>query len=317
MRLKSKVVAAAVLLLYGAATDAIFAGVKVITPPLTNARSPELLYVSDGWQSINVLDAAKPSDQPLTVIADTNGPGALAVDDNQWLYVVNIFDSTVSIYKRGQAKPFRTLTKGLDMPTAVAVGTDGTVYVVENSGYLVTYLKGTTTPSSSTYYGIPFVGVAIDAANDIYATEGQNTSYGGVQIHPGSSQINVLFGTEFGEAYAVGLSQDLAGNFVVPGMIKANQNDGKVFMYSPVGGDPLNIQPIMLPAMGQAAFNRTGQVLYVSEGLGFPEPIDIYRYEYHTQHFRRLDYLKLAITSAVGLALSPRMPLATPKQPSH
>ena len=75
-------------------------------------------------------------------------------------------------------------------------------------------------PSSSTHHGVPFVAVAVDGANNVYATEGENGSYGGILIHPGSSQITGLFSTAFSEAYATGLCQDLAGNLVVPGGLR-------------------------------------------------------------------------------------------------
>jgi hypothetical protein len=52
---------------------------------ITAPEARDLLYVGDGQQGIYVFDAARPGRQPIEVIADSNGPAALAVDNNQWL----------------------------------------------------------------------------------------------------------------------------------------------------------------------------------------------------------------------------------------
>jgi hypothetical protein len=312
MILRTIFAVAVTVLFCTAATRASFAETRMFGTGSSpaNARFADRLYISDGQQGIYVFDAAKPGRRPITVIADSSGPGALAVDNNQWLYVANTLNNTVGIYKRGQTKPFRTLAKSIDMPTGVAVGNDGMVYVVDNEGDLVTFPRGSTVPSSSTHYGIPFVGVEVDGANNVYAIEGENTSYGGVQLHPGSSQIVVLFSTQFNEAYATGICQDLMGNFVVPGRFQAT--NGKAFIYPTAGGEPLNIQPIRQVGIGQAAFNSSGRVLFVSEGGGIEEPVNVVRYEYRVNRFRNLGSFQVPLSWPVGVALSPRMPLFMP-----
>jgi hypothetical protein len=308
-------IAAAAILFFGTALGASAAKPGTFDPSGSLViRSTNRLYVSDGQASIYVYDAASPGRQPLEVIADPNEPGALAVDDNQWLYVVNGLNNTVGIYKRGQMKAFRTLTQGLNMPTDVAVGDDGMVYVVDYAGDLVTYPKGSTVPSSITNYDTTFAGVAVDAKNDVYATVGGNkdSAYAGVQIRPGSSQMKSLFSTEFGEVFALGLTQDLAGNFVVPG--RNGSNSGEVYVYPPGGGELLNNLPLKGTTLGQAAFNRSGHILFASEVGGFGEAVNVVRYEYHLHHLRNLGYFQLPLSSPIGVALIPRMPLFAPSR---
>jgi hypothetical protein len=300
----------AVVALYGAMVRPSFAEVRSFgTQSSLVARSSDLLYLSDGETSIYVYDAASPGRQPLAVIADPNEPEALAVDNNEWLYVVNGLNNTVGIYKRGETKAFRTLTQGRNMPTGVAVGNDGTVYVVDFGGDLVTYPKGSSVPSSITNYDTTFAGVMVDAKNSIYATVGgdKNTAYAGVQIQPGSNQMTTLFATQFGEVFALGLTRDLEGNFVVPG--RNSSNSGEVFAYPPNGGDLLNNLPVAGATVGQAVFNRSGRMLFVSEIGGFGEDVDVVRYEYHLHHLRNLGYFRIPLSSPVGVAVSPRMPL--------
>lgn len=121
-----------------------------------NAKT--LLYVSDIPDpsilgepgNVNVYSAGVPS-QPLHLVGKITGldsPTRVAVDREQRVYVVQTdFGAPVLVFDRGSTHPFRTLATEGELPTSIALGHDGTVFVGTTSTILV-YAHGSSVPTS-------------------------------------------------------------------------------------------------------------------------------------------------------------------------
>lgn len=80
-------------------------------------------------------------------IAGLDSPTRVAVDRAGRVYVVETdFGAPVIVFGRGGTHPVRTLATGTELPTSIALGADGTVYVGTTSTILV-YAPGSSTPS--------------------------------------------------------------------------------------------------------------------------------------------------------------------------
>ncbi len=213
--------------------------------PVTGAKtSKRVLFVSNLDGGIRIYSAdIHEKNPPLlgTITSGASRPEGVWVDGKDTLYVVNGSNgskgASVSEYKRGASEPFRTITTGLlDNPGAVAVGSDGTVYVnsVSDSeaapnplsqggptGAVVVYGSGKTTPKATidlpqaAEYGLTAGGMAIDKQGNVYAANEGNASVVNVfKIVPGSLQVTDLALTgPGGEAIAV----DGSGNLYTGG----------------------------------------------------------------------------------------------------
>lgn len=154
----------------------------------------------------------------------TNGlyyPIGLGVDSAQNLYVANGGPHGTAGFVTEYAPPYtgaptRTYTQGLqsNFANAVAVGTDGSVYVSEYSaGIVVVYPPNSTTPSAQlTFDDYPGImgpqesgspeGLALDASNDLYVALN----------FPGNASevIKVKHGAQKGR-FAVGMAGSAGG----------------------------------------------------------------------------------------------------------
>lgn len=138
--------------------------------PDKKKKKKQLLYVSDeGAGTVNVYSVPKYTEVGQ-ITSGINEPEGLATDQKGNLYVSNIGGNTVTVYKRGQTSPFLTLTEP-DEPDAVAVGSNGYVYVADIEGGIDVFPPGVTSSSNrltnaDLEYGV--IGVGVDASNNVY-----------------------------------------------------------------------------------------------------------------------------------------------------
>jgi DNA-binding beta-propeller fold protein YncE len=103
--------------------------------PLALSASDPLLYVSGYVNSVVDIYDLGESGSPLvgTITDGIDGPGGMALDANDTLYVANNVANTVTVYPFGQTQPSLTLSKGLNYPIDIAVARNGDVYVTNRN----------------------------------------------------------------------------------------------------------------------------------------------------------------------------------------
>jgi sugar lactone lactonase YvrE len=172
-----------------------------------------LLFVSNLIGSIRIYSAGiHKFDVQLkrTITTATSRPEGIWIDRKGTLYVENgeqyPTQADIEEYENGATSPFFTITDGLNSPGAVAVGSDGTVYVNQlgekddgQIGVVVEYAPGKKTPkrtvklNPSPEYGIDAGGLAFDPqGNLLAATIGNASEVHVFKIAPGSSKATDL-----------------------------------------------------------------------------------------------------------------------------
>jgi hypothetical protein len=184
------------------------------------------------------------------------------IDSKGTLYVENgaqyPAQASVEEYKHGATSPFRTITEGLNLPGAVAVGKDGTVYVNQlgqggggTIGVVIVYPPGGITPertiplNPTPEYGMDAGGMAMDAEGNVYAATFGNAGEVHVfKIAPGSSQATDLGVQGYGGS---AIAVDGAGNLYTAGF------SGFIAVYAPGAIFPSRIIPADFSVYGMIA----------------------------------------------------------------
>ena len=214
-------------------------------PVQRDENTNHVLYVSNFLSSVTLFPAGihKINPQPLETITDgTTRPEGMWVDQNGTLYVVNGVNGrshvNVAEYRLGKTSPHRLLEIGLVAPTAVAVGSDGTVYVNDVqqtvTGVVVVYARGQLTPERTITlpdpaYALEPGGLAFDARGDLLVgtLAPENNAVHVFSIAPGSSSpVDLDLQGAAGAAIAI----DHAGNLYTAGAPNAG---GSVAVYAP------------------------------------------------------------------------------------
>ncbi|HLY02938.1 MAG TPA: hypothetical protein VKR56_10665 [Candidatus Cybelea sp.] len=260
--------------------------VPATVSPSKAKSSKQVLFVSNLDGGIRIYSADIHEKNPPLLKTITTGatrPEGVWVDSKDTLYVVNASTGSggpsLSEYKRGASRPFRTITTGLlGYPGAVAVGNDGTVYVntVSDSetasnppsqggstGAVVVYGPGEITPKATidlpqaAEYGMAAGGMAIDKQGNVYAAnEGDADVVEVFEITPGSLQVTDLALTgPGGEAIAI----DGSGNLYTGGF--AGSGGYFVAVYPPGARSPSRTFPLYFQAYGMTA--TSNGTLYV------------------------------------------------------
>lgn len=269
----------------------------------------------------NVTPAPPPAPPPAPVETITGllGPAGLAVDRKGNLYVVEIGNNDVKVFKPGQLTPFKTLfpaTGSSAFFQTVAVDARGTVYVGASSatattGSIVVFANGATTPSNTiTDPAIARAnGIAVDGAGNIFLNYvglvAPNTYGYAVGAQPVTTSIGETFFHQLGIDSApnspqpLGLTLDRNGDLVIADTM------GVVSIYRPATNTPV---------MSFQASGLIGNVFTVNLALTGPNdrqllvaPHDtavIYQYAYPSGTLEGTILLP-APTVVEGLATSP------------
>jgi hypothetical protein len=244
----------------------------------------DLLYVAGGIKSpgwVTVYPQGGSNQGKIgSITKDVDTPFGLAVDTSENLYVANYANSTVTVYARGSKSPWETLT-GAGMPDAVAVGSDGTVYVANqgtlarspHGGSILVYKKGQTVPSQTIPIAkgsFPF-GLALDSSGNLFAAVNHyvrhSQSYHGAiyEFAPGSSNGKNL-GLQGLRRELTGIATDKHNNLLI---LDDQQTAYYVLVYPPGKTHPSRKISIN---SGQGsvgiAINRANTEIWVSSGFG-------------------------------------------------
>lgn len=155
-------------------------------------KAKQILFVSDGSSGVEMYDPKVANGSPEgSITTGTDGPFGLAVDKKGTLYVVNIDNSTVTVYPPGATEPSLTISSGLSTPYGIAVDSKGNVFVSNlGTNDIEAYKSGTTSPYESinfNSYG-QAVGVGVDGKDNIWvACDSTNAVY---EIPAGSSGVS-------------------------------------------------------------------------------------------------------------------------------
>jgi hypothetical protein len=208
-----------------------------------------------------------------TISTGLTNPERLFVDKNLKLYVSDEGSPTsIVVYKPGKTSPSFAITDGVDFPTGVTVGADGTVYSANTGNETVTeYPKGKTAPSLTVSLDDELPeNLAVDGSNNLYIQYiGGTLGSGVIEVPPGQTSgtdLNLVIGS------ASALSVDKKGNIVI-----IDQGDSSLDVFRPgktspsktiaLGGDPFEM-----------SMNKAEKEVYVSNDIGTPFEIQVVDY---------------------------------------
>jgi sugar lactone lactonase YvrE len=204
----------------------------------------------------NAAPPPAPQPGPVETITGLAEPAGLAVDAMGNLYVVELVNNDVKVFKPGQLMPFETLlpAPGSAAFLSVAVDARGTVYVATSNGSIAVYAKGATTPSNT--LSDPAIksanGIAVDGVGNIFlnyvglvSSNVQGYAVGAVPVT-----------TSIGETFFHRLNIDSAPNSPQPLGLTLDKNGDLVI------ADTMGIVSIYRPATNTPvmSFQATGLI---------------------------------------------------------
>lgn len=249
-------------------------------PPMSAEKKAKAQLVFDGDSGYNsfvsgILSAAitSPPSGSLALYYNTGVSEIQGLANaGKTLYAANTGDSNILVLdKTGALKT--TLSDSGQYPANVAVGKKKTVYVANifntsfGPGSISVYTKGATSPTSTLSYSNFFqvIGVAVDAAGDVFASNDTGDFSGGevVEFPAGSSTGTVLSNIHI--SIAGGLAVDPSGNLAV-----VDQGTTSVSIYAPpyTGSATATYS---VPNGGSAVgvtFDKAGANLYFADVFG-------------------------------------------------
>jgi hypothetical protein len=208
-----------------------------------------------------------------TISTGLTNPERLFVDKNLKLYTTDEGSSTsIVVYNPGKTSPSSIITDGVNFPTGITVGADGTVYCANTGNSTVTeYPKGKKTPSLTISLNSETPeNLAVDGSNNLYIQYlGGTLGSGVIEVPPGQTSgtdLNLVIGS------ASALSVDKAGNIVI-----IDQGSSSLDVY-PAG----QTTPSKTIALGgfpfEMSMNQAEKQVYVSNDIGTPFEIQIVDY---------------------------------------
>lgn len=265
-----------------------------LSPSATGQR---LIYVSDDLANVvQIYPASGSNPAPIGQITDgVSGPMGSFVDGRGDLFVSNTSNFTVTMYPKGSLTWSLRYT-GLQYPTNVVVGKDGTVYIADISGNKVfEYAKGSTRPKRIINVSTP-QGVALDAANNLYVSYNTGAHGGGpgaVNEYAPHSTSGTTLAAQIN--WSAGDAIDGSGNVVV-----ADQGTAQVEVFAPGASSPTRVISQGLEDPFRIAFNKTFKLLYVAD----PEANAVFVYDYASGALK--ETITNGLTSVDGVALFPQ-----------
>ncbi len=255
-----------------------------------------VVYVSDFLaNAVEIYPASGSNPAPIGQITDgISGPMGSFVDARGDLFTSNVTNFTVTMYPKGSLNWSLRYT-GLEYPTNVTVGKDGTVYIADISGNKVfEYVKGSTRPKRIITVTTP-QGVALDADNNLYVSYNTGLHGGGpgaVNEYAPHSTSGTTLAAQI--SWAAGDAVDGSGNLVV-----ADQGSAQVEIFAPGASSPSRVITQGLEDPFRIAFDKTFKHLYVAD----PEANALFVYDYATGTLTNT--ITNGLTSVYGVALFP------------
>lgn len=234
---------------------------------LAPASSDGRIFVSNGRSSsVDIYEKSAPHQLLGMITKGISGPNALAVDSGGDLFVSNVDNQTVTVYPPGSLTPSRTYTRGfhqrLTNPLTVAVGGDGTMYLVNYMGIgqgtqVLEYPPGQMAPNVAIAINGGADGLAVDPSNNLYVSYNGPTGGRILKFAPGS-QTGQDLGIHLGFAGGLALDRNLD-------LLACDQTAPAVDVFPPGSSTPsLVITGNFVNPYG-LAFGKYFQKLYVAD----------------------------------------------------
>lgn len=228
------------------------------------------LFVANGRaSSVDIYEKNSPHHLLGQITSGIAGPNAMAVDTTGNLFVSNVDNQTVAVYPPGSMTPSRIYTRGLHQrltnPLTVAVGQDGTMYLVNYThigmqSEVLVYPPNQMTPSKSIPINGGADGLALDPSKNLYVS--YNSQAGGrvLKFAPGSKSGQDL-GISVG--FAGGLAFDKSLDLLV-----CDQTAPAIDVFPPGATQPSKVISQGFTDPYGIAFGRYFQRLYVADSAG-------------------------------------------------
>lgn len=239
-----------------------------ISPAATKTK--ELLYVSDTGKGMIDIFSVPSYSMVGQITSGIDLPEGLATDYKGNLYVANFDGGTVTVYKPGKTSPSLTLTDSHE-PDAVAVGSDGYVYVGDFGGGIDVYPPGAKSPSKriekpALDYGV--ISVAVDSRDNFYGA--------GDGLY-GPAVVEFYHASKGG-----GTNLHLTGLGIPTGVVIDDKRDvvvsdfalGKVLIY-PLGQTSPS-STFKVPSPERSVINQHQNVIYIPEDA--KNEVGVYEY---------------------------------------
>ncbi len=191
------------------------------------------LRIPAGVGSQGVVAPSSPTTIPLGT-----SPQSIASDRNGYLYLVDSYNSTISIYNTAapSSTPLTTITDGNGIPASIAIAPNGNIYVGDSVGITVynAYSGGGTAPSQAGQImnNVGYAeGLAFDGAGNLWIYDSLN---GLVEVASAStSSVSVIASVAPGTydgAEQIGITAQSVGWMGGPGSLNG------IFGYAYSGG---------------------------------------------------------------------------------
>lgn len=228
------------------------------------------IYVSDARSSsVSVYEKISPHHFVGTITQGISGPNALAVDSAGDLFVSNVDNATVTVYPPGSSTPSKTYSRGFQQrlvnPLTVAVGPDGTMYLVNytqigNQSQVLVYPPGHMSATMAIDLTGGADGLALDPSGNLYVSENTQTDGRVLEFAPGSKT-----------GHDLGISVHFAGGLAFDkhlDLLVCDQTAPAIDVFPPGA-----TQPSMVIRQGfvdpyELAFGRYFSRLYVADSAG-------------------------------------------------
>jgi len=314
LRICASAVAAAALLAGALPASAAVSGLRFVQPANSGPVGPVRSWFAPGWsqaiakaQPIVYLDETslgviniyptntKVPPAPVGQITGLKSPEGIAVDTHGNLYVAELANNDVKVFKPGATAPFRTLT-GLDTPLSVSVNSSGTVvvpnYVLDT---ISVFAKGSNTPTltlRTPHQNQPDYA-SIDDAGDIIIPCYIGSEYGfDVGEFVAGSDTMTQLSVDFGGT-PQGTGFDAAGDLMII------DRDAGLQIYPPGQSVPSQTLPIFAY---QVSLTKNDSVLYAADNGDF---MNRYAYPSGTFEYQVPDPAQ----THYGVATSPAAPI--------
>jgi DNA-binding beta-propeller fold protein YncE len=263
----------------GAQSSVVHAG-----SPVRDTYVLPKLYAVMATVGVYVYKQAGTNQQPTkTLTSGLHQPEGVTVNPaNGDLYVTNYQGSSISVFKRGANKPYKTLNDPSAIPDNAVVDTSGTIYVcnyeLEQNGTLgppgnvAVYAAGATSPTStlSGPSGDWILQCALDDNHNLYVGYTDNASTSNVWEFPGASGPGSSLGLKIG--FPGEMEFNSKGNLVV-----ADERNSKALTFKLPGTKPIG--SIATPSGGVTVgmtLNAKSTKLFLSDFV----TQQIYEYSY-------------------------------------
>lgn len=232
-------------------------------------KPPQQLYVADNGDSIINIYALPKYSLNGQITDGINQPEGITTDVAGNLYVANLGNDTVTVYKKGTTTPSLTLTES-NGPDDVAIVQNGTVAnwiaVGDIGGGVDLYTPGRTRVGRRLTNGAIFevFGIAVDAQNDIYAAG----------LGAGSKPVVIEYPYEYepSETWEGGINLNLSAMDIPAGVlidksgniVESDYGLGVINIYAPDHTSPMSTISVAHPE--RSSLNRLNARIFVPQG---------------------------------------------------